>query len=440
MKKYKLLYGKDRRLGLFIHFGLYSVLGYHEQALMRLNMPREEYEPLIHKFNPYVFDAEEWVRFAKECGMSYICITTKHHDGFCLWDTKQTDYNVMNTPFKRDIIKEFSDACQKYDVDFALYYSIPDWHHPNAYSPKSTHQIPPRPTDEPNMKVYIEFVKRQITELLSNYGRICGMSWDIPPNIEDNSLNELVRKLQPGIRIDDRGFGGGDFVTPERGEFGIPQTPYTKLTEAWESVGGQSWGYRYHEDYFTARYLEAFIDGTLCQGGNYLLNVGPTPDGSIPPYAYSLVHTVGKWYNMVKKSYYGEYPTNMLSNHTELYGDQSEFLVTRDKNTLYLHFNKYPVQCGVCLCPITILPEKVVLLNTGTSPDFALDKMPRLFEYPFGQTPFLHIYNLPFEQLGNEVPVLQITFRNEDMPEIEKCFAGEAAKAKYSDLDMQLNP
>ncbi|MBQ7916711.1 MAG: alpha-L-fucosidase [Firmicutes bacterium] len=402
MNAYKLLYGPQRRFGMFIHWGLYALTEYHEQILRRTPMERDDYEKLISQFNPASFSADEWVRQAKEAGMSYICFTTKHHDGFCMWDTQYTDYNVMHTPFGRDVVKEFSEACKKYDMGLGLYYSVPDWHHPNAYNPLSTHQLPPRPSDRPDMDAYVDYIKHQITELLTNYGPICCLFWDIPPHIDDPSLNELARQLQPGIRINDRGFDPGDYSTPERH---VPNGAFTRLTEGCQSVGRQSWGYRRNEDYYTARFLESSMDTILSKGGNYLLNIGPMPDGSMPPKALELLQNVGSWYKRVTESYMGKYPS-------QLFSDQTAFTVTQNENQLYLHFNGYPEANGVCLRPLDILPTEVTLLNTGEHPDVALDVIPTLFMEPDGQTPWLHVYNLPFDELAGEVPVLRLTFES----------------------------
>ena len=412
MEPYRLLYGKDRRFGLFIHWGLYALTEYHEQYLMRTHARREEYEALIRQFNPAHFCARDWTRLAKACGVSYICLTTKHHDGFCLWDTKETDYNVMHTPFGRDIVKEFSEACRAEGLGLALYYSIPDWHHENAYNPRSTHQIPPRPTDRPDMPAYIAFVKRQITELLTGYGPICGLFWDIPPHMEDRSVNELVRRLQPGIRINDRGFDEGDFSTPERS---VPSGAFTRLTEACQSVGRQSWGYRCNEDYYSPRFLEASMDSIFSKGGNYLLNIGPMPDGTMPPQAEHLLRTVGGWYNHTRESFDGDAPTFMFAGRTD-------FTATQNGNSLYLHFPTAPEADGQCLYPIRCLPESVTLLNTGEALPAALDRMPTLYQQPDGQLPYLHITGLPVEALAGTVPVVRLTFR--DIREVQACFQG----------------
>ena len=130
----------ENKLGMFVHWGIYSLTGLQDQAIVRYEMDRKEYENLQNSFNPVLYDPEEWVLLAKKVGMKYICFTTKHHDGFCMWDTKYTDYNVMNTPYGKDVLKMLADACHKHGMLLSLYYSNPDWHHEYGYNPASTHQ------------------------------------------------------------------------------------------------------------------------------------------------------------------------------------------------------------------------------------------------------------------------------------------------------------
>ena len=162
----------ENKFGMFIHWGIYALTGIQEQALARSNMDKDEYEGLTKQFNPTEYDPEKWVLLAKNAGMKYICFTTKHHDGFCMWDTKQTDYNVMNTPYGKDILKLLADACHKHGVGLSLYYSNPDGHHEYGYNPKSSHQWCAVKKGEVNNEKYRDFIKKQVTELLTNYGEI----------------------------------------------------------------------------------------------------------------------------------------------------------------------------------------------------------------------------------------------------------------------------
>src|SRR5690554_3203550 len=147
MRKYDYWF-PERRLGMFIHWGLYAIHAWHEQIRGRLNIPRKEYGELATKFNPVNFSPDEWIDLAESAGMKYICFTTKHHDGFCMWATKYTDFNIMNTPYNKDVLDILAERCHARDIGLSLYYSNPDWNHPNAYNPLSTHQLKPYPDDE----------------------------------------------------------------------------------------------------------------------------------------------------------------------------------------------------------------------------------------------------------------------------------------------------
>ena len=272
--------GMPHKFGMFVHWGIYSLTGYHEQVRWRFFTPRAEYRKLMNEFNPVKYDPDEWVRLAKDAGMEYICFTTKHHDGFCMFDTKYTDFNIMNTPYHRDVLKELSEACARGGLALSLYYSNPDWDYKYGYNSHSSHQMPEK-GDAEDIEKLKEFQRNQIRELLTNYGKIYTFFWDIPTNISDPSMNEFIRSLQPDILIDDRGWGDkGDFSTPER--FVPDGHKFERMTEACQSVGEQSWGYCADEDYFTNRYLTASIDKIRAMDGSYLLNVGPMPDGRIP--------------------------------------------------------------------------------------------------------------------------------------------------------------
>ncbi|MBO5269207.1 MAG: alpha-L-fucosidase, partial [Clostridia bacterium] len=290
----------ENKFGMFIHWGLYAVTGVQDQVYARMNWPREKYEALIHEFNPVKYDPEAWVLLAKEAGMKYICFTTKHHDGFCMWDTKYSDYSIMHTPYGKDVLKMLADACKKHGMLLSLYYSNPDWNHPYGYNPASTHQWKAVTENGVNTEIYREYIKNQVTELLTNYGPIYTFFWDIPPKIKDPSLNELVRKLQPGIYINDRGFDVGDFSTPEREYKSQDGARFTRMTEACNSVGEQSWGYRVNEDFYSIRHLTTSIDRMMSMGASYLLNVGPTGEGVVTEEYASRIRRVGDWYNRME--------------------------------------------------------------------------------------------------------------------------------------------
>ena len=350
----------QNRFGLFIHWGLYAIPAVHEQVLARGDWNHDDYEALMHRFDPIRYDPEAWVRMARDCGMSYLCFTTKHHDGFCMWDTGQTDYNIMNTPYGKDVLKLLADACHKYGIKLSLYYSNPDWHHPNAYNALSTHQWKAKYPEQADMDAYIAYIKAQVTELLTNYGEIYTFFWDIPPHIEDKSINELVRALQPNILINNRGFDAGDFATPERS---VPDGDrFPTMTEACQSVGENSWGYRAEEDYFSAAHLMQSIDKIMAMGGSYLLNVGPMADGTIPTRSEQLLCRIGTWYNRTQIALENTAP----AARTYSLSGGMPYIAVEKNGVTYFHFYR-----GLNSTAVTFLDDDIptscraVLLNSG---------------------------------------------------------------------------
>ena len=393
----------DRRLGMFVHWGIYSVGGWHEQEQMRKGMDRAEYEKCAGRFTAEKFDADALVGAADSAGAEYIVFTSKHHDGFCMWDTATTDYKVTNTPARRDILAELAAACRRRGMKLGLYYSNPDWHHPNAHNDRSSHQIPLQDGDRPDMERYIAYVKAQVTELLSNYGEIVCFFWDIPTKVDRPEMDELVRRLQPGIMVNNRGWGNkatSDYSTPERSR--AAGGDGRRHVEACDSVGAQSWGYRANEDYRTLRYLTGSIDGFLAGGGNFLLNVGPKPDGTLPAEATALLAKVGAWHAKVRESFKGvETVTNLVAD--------SSCIVTRRGGDMYLHYPDGLSATGVDLAPMDAPPASATLLNTGEPVAFSIDMMPRNY-WPGGLCrPTLHLRGLPADALTGEAVVIKLS-------------------------------
>ncbi len=397
--------GMPHKFGMFVHWGIYSLTGYHEQVRWRFFTPRAEYRKLMNEFNPVKYDPDEWVRLAKDAGMEYICFTTKHHDGFCMFDTKYTDFNIMNTPYHRDVLKELSEACARGGLALSLYYSNPDWDYKYGYNSRSSHQMPEKGDAEDIGKLK-EFQKNQIRELLTNYGKIYTFFWDIPTNISDPSMNEFIRSLQPDILIDDRGWGDkGDFSTPER--FVPDGHKFERMTEACQSVGEQSWGYCADEDYFTNRYLTASIDKIRAMDGSYLLNVGPMPDGRIPERSAEIVRRVGKWYNSVKEAFDAE--PYLLENRA--------LVCTKRGSTLYVHIPDGLNARGLTLKPIDVLPKSVTLLNDGRSLKYSITTRPedKGWSAPDNilRRQTLHIFDMPADEFADETMVLRIELDEE---------------------------
>ena len=391
----------DRRLGVFVHWGVYSVGGWHEQEQMRRQMPRKDYEKYAQSFTGEKFDADAIVADARRAGADYLVFTSKHHDGFCMWDTKTTDYNsVKGAPAHRDFVRELADACRRGGLKFGLYYSNPDWHHPDAYNAKSTHQIEPEAGDRPDMDAYRAYVRAQITELLTNYGEIACLFWDIPPKIDDPGMNALARRLQPNIWINDRGWTKGEYSTPERG---LPsQRVFTNNVEACDSVGAQSWGYRANEDYHTANYLLRNIDQMLAMGGNFLLNVGPKADGTLPALARTRLAEVGDWMSRVGAAF------RDVEAAPGLVADASCY-VTRRGKTVYLHYPNGLDANGLNLSPLDRLPKSAKVLNTGAALDCELVDLPSGFwKKETGKV--LHVRDIPSAAAPGAGVVIELQF------------------------------
>ena len=388
---------KNKRFGMFVHWGIYSIPAIHEQYWQRWNISRDEYVKFADEFNPVNFNPAAWLDFAQEAGMEYICFTAKHHDGFCMWDTKQTDFNIMNTPYKKDILALLAEECHKRNIPLVLYYSVVDWHHPAYPNIGRHHEIVTEPKYH-NMTAYVDYLKAQITELCSNYGKIYGVWWDMNvPEYKDTSVHQLIRELQPEAVINNRRFDNGDFSTPERDYdhegANVDTGKAYKMTEACQSVGVNSWGYRIDEDYFSLAYLTESIDTWLAKGCNYLLNVGPTSDGIIPGQSADLLKNIGKWFKPVREGFNGR-PERIL--------DDENLLFVRNGTTCYVHCPKGLKSSFLSLSPIDKLPEEAVLLNIGKTLDLTLE--PLVYESKTRKE-HLRIRNIPVDKLNGPVVI-----------------------------------
>jgi alpha-L-fucosidase len=392
----------ENKFGMFVHWGFYALTGIQEQAFARMNMPREEYESLMHKFDPMNYDPEKWVLLAKEAGMEYICFTAKHHDGFCMWDTAYTDYKITKTPYGKDTLKMLADACQKHGMKLSLYYSCPDWHHENGYNPATTHQWKAHTENGIDHAPYLEYVRNQVHELCTNYGPLYTFFWDIPPKIKDPSFNAMIRELQPGIYINDRGYDIGDFSTPEREYQAADGARFTRMTEACNSLGEQSWGYRENEDFYSMRHLISAIDRMMAMGASYLLNVGPNGEGEITEDYAARIRRVGDWYKRMEGA--------LVCHEADDFSYKikaNKAIVTKKNGKSYFHFYEGIRSTSVALQYFPSLPKSVRLMNTGKALPFAIDLLPEYFSN--GQAlPFLHITGIPVDDLASEAIVIEI--------------------------------
>jgi len=290
----------DARFGMFVHWGLYSQLGRHEWVMNRERIPIAEYEKLADSWRPKERPAREWARLAAQAGMKYMVMTTKHHEGFCLWDTKQTDYNAVKHGPGRDLVREYVEACREFGLKVGFYYSLMDWHHPDGALCA---------TDEAARRRFLDFTKGCVRELCTNYGKLdilwYDVSWPLksPELWESYEMNAMARELQPHIIINNRSQLDEDFGTPEEH---VTAASEGRAWEACMTFNG-SWGYMPSAiDWHSVRSVIGMLRTASAGQGNLLLNIGPAPDGSIPPEAPERLLAVGQWLKENGEAVYGQ--------------------------------------------------------------------------------------------------------------------------------------
>jgi alpha-L-fucosidase len=317
----------EARFGMFIHWGLYSVLGRHEWAMEEEGIPVSEYELLAKRFQPQPNAARAWAKLAKAAGQKYMVMTTKHHEGFCNFDTKLTNYCAPKQGPGRDLVREYVEAARAEGMHVGFYYSLMDWHHPDGARCA---------TDPEARKRFVEYTHGLIRELMTNYGKIDVLWYDVDWPLdaagwESERMNKMVFSLQPDIIVDNRNGLPGDFSTPEQ------EIVAEKGSRSWESCMtlNDSWGYQRADDNWKS---PKTVIRNLVQcsrdGGNYLLNIGPKPDGSIPEDSVRVLTEVGRWMSRNGETIH---TTERCQVHA------SEFAgFTRRGNTLYMHVYFWP--------------------------------------------------------------------------------------------------
>jgi len=317
----RLQWWQEARYGMFIHWGPVSLKGTEIGWSRGNEVPIEEYDQLYKSFNPTEFSAEEWVQIAKDAGMKYMVLTAKHHDGFCLWDTKTTDYNIMNTPFGRDVVKELAEECRKQDIVFCTYFSILDWYHPDyniGVRGGPGYQLPKG--EKPDMDRFVTYLKAQLKELVENYGPL-GILWfdgeweepwthemglnlynyvrSLQGDIIINNRVDKGRKGMEGITLTDKNYAG-DYDTPEQevGKFQTDRPWETCMTIA------RQWAWKPDDKLKSLDDCLEILVETIGGDGNLLLNVGPMADGKIEEKQAERLKQIGDWLDKNGESIY----------------------------------------------------------------------------------------------------------------------------------------
>ena len=359
---------RDAKFGIFVHWGPYSVIGRHEWARHKLQIPQADYDKFARQFNPVKFNAAEWTNLFQNAGAKYVVITSKHHDGFSIYRSGVSNYDMKITPYPGDPLKQLADAAQRSGLRLGFYHSIMDWKHPDYRPIRSWETVKPEDKDG-DLPRYLESMKGQLRELLSNYGDVATIWFDgewehKPEEINADGIYDLIRSLQPNTLINDRLYNRrpgnkADFGTPEQ------FVPATGLTGAdgkpllWEScvtINSDSWGYnKYETEFKTDRDLIRMLIEVVSKGGNLLLNVGPRPDGTIQPEFVERLESIGRWMTANGDAIYETTasPFRSLPFHGR---------ATVKGSTLYLHVFNWPTDGKLRVAGLQNIVHKAYLL------------------------------------------------------------------------------
>ena len=353
----RLAWWREARFGMFIHWGPVSLKGTEIGWSRGAPIPIDQYDNLYKRFNPLKFNADQWVKTAKDAGMKYMVFTTKHHDGFCMFNTRQTDYNVMRSPFGRDVVKELAEACRKQGLAFGTYYSVCDWHHPD-FPLGSPGGRTPKPN--PNLDRYEQYLRKQVEELIRQYGPLSTLWFDVPQQFDakrGQGVVDFVRSLQPDILVNNRCAIPADYDTPEQhvGTFRFDRPWETCMTIC------NQWAWKPNDPMKSLKQCVQTL--VLCAGGdgNLLFNVGPTPLGEIEPRQVERLKEMGDWLAKYGETIYGTRGGPFKPN--------KQIASTRKGNTVYVHVLKWD---GDSLT-LPNLPRKIVghSVVTGGTADVA---------------------------------------------------------------------
>jgi len=341
---------RNAKFGMFIHWGIYSVpagewkgnKNYAEWIQLQGKIPNSRYEKFAKEFDPVKFNAEQWAGIAKNAGMKYMVITAKHHDGFCMYDSKFTKYNIVDaTPYGKDPMKPLSKACRDAGMKFCFYYSLVDWHYPDFPAKYSQRGFHGAPNPKADISKYADYMYNQVEELLTHYGPI-GILWfdgggsfrgaDKVKLLEGKRLVDMIHKVQPNCLINNRLGYGADYGTPEQH---IPKGMQNKPFEVCMTLN-RHWGYNKADNHWKSPETVIHNLADIAhKGGNYLLNVGPTSEGLIPEPAVKILADVGKWMKVNGESIYGT--SRNIVPEIPKWGR-----ITTKGDTLYLHVFKRP--------------------------------------------------------------------------------------------------
>ena len=387
---------EESRFGIFIHWGLYAMLGQGEWVMTNQSIDNHEYAKLANGFYPHDFNAQEWVSAIKDSGAKYITFTSRHHDGFSMWNTAQSDYNIMHTPYGKDVVRQLADACHELDIKLHLYYSHIDWTR-DDYPAGRVGRNTGKDLTKADWPSYYRFMNNQLTELLTNYGEI-GCIWfdgwwdhdhdTIPFNWQLEEQYKLIHSLQPACLVGNNHhqtpFAGEDIQMFERdipgeNEAGLSGQDISRLPlETCQTMNGM-WGYRiYDQNYKSVSQLIQLLVRTSGKGANLLMNIGPQPDGKLPQIALDRLKGMGEWMRQNGETIYGTQAGPVYTN---------DYVSTRKGNKIWLHVLNQSTSAitlpldakikSVCHYqtqkPLTYSAKKAELSITGITPDNTTD-------------------------------------------------------------------